>query len=173
MSSLNSIYRGIVYRSKKFADKCSEDSDAEDLFQAFREHWLMGYSPYIGKDALFARPTEIKGLHVRHGHADSKNYEPENSTEKHTAKESCWKKWQDGYCYRVPSSDSWLIYSVNENRDALVMDYIHDAHKVTERTEYMDQYIEITYRFLAFSKCKEMPFDEDPFDDKWLAQPQI
>ncbi|EJD6081613.1 type II toxin-antitoxin system YafO family toxin [Providencia rettgeri] len=172
MSSSNNLYCGLVYRSVKFSKKCANEPEAENLYQAFKEHWLMGYSPFIGKDALFARPDEALNLHVRHGHADSKMYEPENSKEKHTAKESCWKKWQSGYGYKIPTSNSWLIYAVNENRDAMVMDYIHNAHDVTKSMQYMDQYIEITYRFLEFTKCNQMSYIEHPFDDKYLIENQ-
>ncbi|MBC6385844.1 type II toxin-antitoxin system YafO family toxin [Proteus mirabilis] len=171
MSSSNN-YCGIVYRTKKFADACLKNPEGEQLYNAFKDHWLKGYSPFFGKDILFARPDEALTLHIRHSHADSGQYEPEDSNKQHSAKESCWKKWKDGYVYRVPTSDSWLIYAVNENRDAMVMDYIHKAHEVTQCIQYMDQYIEITYSFLSYTKCNQMPYDEDPFDDKWLIENQ-
>lgn len=172
MSSSNNSYCGIVYRSGKFSDKCKIYPEAEALYQAFKDHWLKGYSPSFGKDVLFARPDEALMLHIRHSHVDSGKYEPEDSKEKHSAKETYWKKWRTGFMYGVPTSDSWLIYAVNENRDALVMDYIHNAHKATQSTQYMDQYIEITYSFLSFTKCSQMPCDEDPFDEKWLISNQ-
>ncbi|MEA1624736.1 hypothetical protein RPN16_24595 [Salmonella enterica] len=174
MSSSNDLYCGSVFRTRKFLDVCSKDPECERLYQAFQDHWLKGYSPSFGKDILFCRPNEVLKLHLRHSHADSGMYEPENSKEKSSAKASCWEQWQEKkyYAVRVPTSDSWLIYTVNENRDALVMDYIHKAHTVTESTQYMNQYIDITYSFLTFTKCNQMPYDEDPFDDKWLISNQ-
>ncbi|MDB9567854.1 hypothetical protein OW293_014765 [Providencia rettgeri] len=172
-SSNNKIYCGIVYRTKNFAAQCRENPEGEYLYQAFREYWDCGFSPSIGKDVLFARPDEAMKLHIRHAHTDSGDYEPEDSDKHHSAKESTWLKWRNGFIFRVPTSNSYLIYAVNENRDALVMDYIdRDAHSVTESAQYMDQYIEITYSFLAFTKCKEMPYDEDVYHEKWLLTNQ-
>lgn len=164
-------YKGRVLHTQNFSALCASDPKVKEVADAFKEFWKNGYHPDIGKDAAFARPKEVLDLHVRHSHVDTQNYVPENSVTDVRGKKSAWDNWKNIASVKVkysPTSDSFLIYSVNHCRDALVMFFIDtDAHDETERLAFAESVIEISYSFFDQTKTTPMPLDEDLFSDKW------
>ncbi|EPF6608289.1 hypothetical protein RFG51_000816 [Klebsiella aerogenes] len=165
------IYKGRVLHTMKFSALCLSDAKVKEVADAFKEYWFTGYHPDIGKDAAFARPKEILDLHVRHSHVDVGDYTSEESSTDILGKKSSWDMWKKIASVKVkytPTSNSFLVYSVNHNRDALVMFFIDaDAHKVSEQEEFKEAAIEISYKFFEGTKTQPMPLDEDLFSDKW------
>ncbi|WP_395490891.1 hypothetical protein ACG1VR_10550 [Cedecea davisae] len=164
-------YKGRVFHTKNFSTLCNSDPELQKIADAFAQFWKNGYHPDFGKNAAFARPAEILNLHVRHSHVDTKNYTPEESDKNIRGKESAWDAWRNIGSVAVryaPTSDSFLIYSVNEKRDALVMFFVDEnAHSSSEKKELTESMISISYKFFEQTKTKEMPLDEDLFSDKW------
>lgn len=165
------IYKGRVFHTGKFSALCTSDTEVQKIADAFKQYWQDGYHPDIGKNAAFARPKEILNLNVRHAHCDNKDYTPENSNEDINGKKSSWDAWKNigsVKLTRVPTSDSFLVYSVNHNRDALVMFFIStDAHSATEVEDFTESAITISYEFFKQTKTNAMPLDEDLFSAKW------
>lgn len=164
-------YKGRVLHTQKFSAFCSSDPKIQEVADAFKEFWKTGYHPDMGKDAAFSRPAEILDLNVRHTHTDLKDYVPEDSDKDHSGKKSSWDAWKNIASVKVkytPTSNSFLVYSVNHNRDALVMFFIDsDAHSLTEKEEFKESAIRISYDFFEKTKTQPMPLDEDLFDEKW------
>lgn len=164
-------YKGRVLHTQNFSALCASDPKVQEVADAFKEFWKNGYHPDIGKDAVFARPREVLDLHVRHSHIDTKNYVPENNVTDVRGKKSVWDNWKNIASVKVkysPTSDSFLVYSVNHCRDALVMFFIdNDAHDETERLAFAESVISISYSFFDQTNTTAMPLSEDLFSDKW------
>lgn len=164
-------YKGRVLHTQNFSALCASDPELQKIAEAFTKFWKTGYHPGLGKDAAFARPTEMLSLNVRHTHADTKDYIPEDSDKDHSGKKSAWDAWKNIASVKVkytPTSDSFLVYSVNHNRDALVMFFVDsDAHSKTEKDEFKEAAIAISYTFFEKTKTKPMSLEEDLFDKKW------
>lgn len=164
-------YKGRVLHTQNFSTLYSSDPKIKEVADAFSQFWKNGYHPDLGKDAAFARPDEMLKLNVRHAHYDLKDYIPESSKKDHSGKKSSWDAWKNIASVNVkyiPTSDSFLVYSVNHNRDALVMFFIDDdAHSETEQAEFKEAAISVSYSFFDQTKTQPMPLDEDLFADKW------
>ena len=164
-------YKGRVLHTQNFSALCASDPKLKHVADAFTQYWKTGYHPDLGKDAAYARPKEILELHVRHSHIDLQDYEPEESKEHHSAKKSAWDAWKNIASVKVkytPTINSFLVYSVNNNRDALVMFFIDsDAHNQSEMDEFKEKAISVSYIFFEKTKTNPMPLDEDLFDEKW------
>ncbi|WP_433647472.1 hypothetical protein [Kosakonia pseudosacchari] len=164
-------FKGRVLHTQTFSALCASDAKAQEVADAFKQYWKNGYHPDLGKDIPFARPKEILNLHVRHTHVDTGNYVPEDSQKDKNGKKSAWDKWKKigsvKFTYS-PTSNSYLVYSVNNNRDALLMFFVDkDAHSLSELDAFTDKAISITYAFFESTESGAMPLDEDLFSDKW------
>ncbi|WP_337083677.1 hypothetical protein [Citrobacter freundii] len=164
-------YKGRVLHTQNFSALCASDPELKKIAEAFKQFWKKGYHPDMGKDAAFARPKEILNLNVRHTHSDIKDYVSEDSDKDHSGKKSSWDAWKNIASVKVkytPTSDSFLVYSVNHNRDALVMFFVDsDAHNITEKDEFKEAAIEISYAFFEQTKTQPMPLEEDLFGEAW------
>lgn len=164
-------FRGRILHTQVFSALCASDPKVKEIADAFKQFWKEGFHPDLGKDAAFARPKEILSLNVRHAHVDTKNYVPEESDKDHSGKKSSWDAWKSIASVKVkytPTSDSFLVYSVNHNRDALLMFFIDaDAHNESEKEEFKESAIKISYAFFDQTKTIAMPLDEDLFSNKW------
>lgn len=72
-------YKGRVLHTQNFSALCASDLELKKVSDAFTQYWKTGYHPSLGKDAAFARPTEMLKLNVRHTHVDNQDYIPEDS----------------------------------------------------------------------------------------------
>lgn len=164
-------FKGRVLHTQNFSALCVSEPKIKEVAEAFKQFWKNGYHPEIGKDAAFARPTEILNLNVRHSHVDNQDYIPEDSKNDHSGKKSSWDAWKNIASVKVkytPTSDSFLVYSVNNNRDALLMFFVDtDAHSESEKEEFTEAAINISYSFFEKTKSQPMPLDEDLFSTKW------
>lgn len=151
-------------------DNASADGDTtlSDLKDAFKKYWSSGFHPSFGQDAHFAKPKEILSLSVRKSHVDNGVYRNDKG---YTSTEGAWVKWRSGKEYIKPASDAYLIYAVTDQRNAMLNAFLdEDAHNTVENMAYMDEIIEVTYKFYHQTNSKPMPIDEHDalFDDKWL-----
>lgn len=164
-------YKGRVLLTQNFLALCASEPKVKEISDAFKQFWKNGYHPDIGKDAAFSRPAEILKLNVRHSHVDAQDYIPEESKNDHSGKKSSWDAWKNIASVKVkytPTSDSFLVYSVNDNRDALLMFFVDtDAHSESEKEEFTEAAISVSYSFFEQTKSQPMPLDEDLFSTKW------
>ncbi|SAA17202.1 Uncharacterised protein [Enterobacter hormaechei] len=170
-------FKGQVYLSPAFstlkAKEIAENTSTtyRDLEAAFKHYWATGYHPEFGKDAAYARPKEILALSVRHVHHDNGDYVVSSAPEDFSATNQCWHEWKSGTSKKRPSSDAFVVYTVTDKRDALLISYMDaNAHSDSEKSEMMEDIIKVTYKFHEWKRSKPMPLDDhlSLFDDKWL-----
>lgn len=172
-------FKGRVFLSPAFQylkakEKVLEDKPLTDLEADFKDYWRNGNHPRFGKDAAFSRPGEILALNVRHLHSDNGQYLESKMPNDYTGTEQCWENWRNGKSYIRPASNAFVLYTVTDQRDALLIGYLdRDAHTMTERSDYMENVIHVTYQFYTQMGFKPMPLEEHEFvfSDKWLNQP--
>ncbi|MEX9223566.1 hypothetical protein AB7W86_07550 [Providencia rettgeri] len=168
-------YKGKVYHTQDFADACLNCEGLKEYADAFKAFWLTGYHPSIGKDIETRKPREMLiDKHVRHAHVDTGNYAPEENKKHPNATKSSWLIWrtQIELAKVEPTSDAYLIYAVNDKRDAILISFIEDgAHKKSEEAQYLE-YIMEKADFFYEKTSKRMPLGENMFSDKWLLTNQ-
>lgn len=168
------VFLSPAFQSVKLAEENLAEKPFTELEKDFKDYWRNGAHPRFGKDAAFARPNEILALNVRHLHSDNGQYLESKDPKDYTGTEKCWEEWRKGNSYTRPASNAFVLYTVTENRDAMLIGYLdRDAHEKTERQEVMEDIIAVTYSFYAHMKCKAMPLEEHEFifSDKWLNLP--
>ncbi|WGL96495.1 hypothetical protein [Arsenophonus nasoniae] len=179
------LFKGKVYRTKPFKEICDNNPKFEQLFQEFKTYWQYGPHPLFGKDDLFARPIEAIDYHIRHVHFNNQKYTPENSDKDKRGKESNWNNWADLIAmnspselieqrrFKTPTSDSYIVYSVNEHRHSIVMAVISDnAHDKTKKSHIMESFVQTTFETTINKGIKPFPSDCYPFDDAYLNNNQ-
>ncbi|WP_140179444.1 type II toxin-antitoxin system YafO family toxin [Providencia stuartii] len=179
-------YCGKVFAHPSFADLCAKFPEIKIIYDYFIEYWRNGPHPSLGKDSLFNRPSTARESHVRHSHVNVGKYEAEGS-ENYRGTEEHWNKWLDILAandsgewknkhsyFKAPTSDAFLVYSVNERRDAIVLDFIPDgSHRITERPSLMEFYTQAVFTHTTSKGMKPFPIDDHPFDEKYLTVNQI
>ncbi len=157
-----SEYSGLIYPTAEF----KTDSFLISLKESFKSHWRFGHHPDFGKDSLFTRPEEVQKHHLRKVHINLKHY----ATYSFTATEECWANWSLGKidergCLRPrPTSNSYLIYSVNDKRDASLLAFWYPpAHTRANEPVWMDSVINFSKIFYEKTQTNPMPRELDPW----------
>lgn len=160
-------FKGLIYFSTSYRILEQNNPAALYFHEAFKSFWRNGFHPSIGKYIPFSRPTEILSLSLCHAHVDAGAY----SGRSKTSTKECWDSWATGIGWIRPTSDSFISYAVNSNRDVYVISYLDDkAHDLSERAEFTDHAISEAYKFYAKTKTTPLPLDQHHtlFDDCWL-----
>ncbi|MCD9605010.1 type II toxin-antitoxin system YafO family toxin [Raoultella planticola] len=159
---LSSEYSGKVIPTGDF----KSDDFLISLKEAFKCHWRNGHHPSLGKDTLFERPDEVLGFHLRKVHVNIGQYA--HFTYSCTAE--CWSEWEYGPIdergnYRAkPASNSYLIYAVNEHRDAVLLAYWDPpAHTKANQSVWMGSVLNFTRLFHEKTKTYPLSRDIDPW----------
>lgn len=136
------------------------------LKDAFKCHWKDGHHPSLGKDTLFERPDEVLGFHLRKVHVNIGQY----ANYSYSCKERCWLEWSRGLVddngdFRPrPTSNAYLIYAVNENRDAALLAYWDPpAHTKANEARWMEYVINFTKLFHEKTQTLPLPRDVYPW----------
>lgn len=170
------VFNGKVYLSPQYSEEMrlrqsNGDQSLFDLKEVFKIYWATGFHPDLGQDSHFAKPQEIRSLGVRKSHVRQDSHSVGYGW---TSTKEAWDLWSSGTSKVKPASNSYLIYSVTENRDAIITTFIDDgAHGKCDQTEYMEGVISLTYTLFQKLKQKPMPIHEHQFlfDDRWLIDP--
>lgn len=142
--------------------------DAKD---AFKVYWQTGFHGDLGQDSPFLRPEEIREMGLRKTHIRQTFYPSDRG---YTATKKAWDKWSSGNVSIKPSSNSYLIYTVTENRDAIVSWFFPDnAHKLCDLERVMEEIISSTHELFKKFSLVPMPLAEQAhiFDNRWLDMP--
>ena len=137
------------------------------LKEAFKSHWRNGHHPSLGKDTLFDRPDEVLGYHLRKVHVNLGQY----ASYSYSCTEECWGEWlygpidERGNFRPKPTSNAYLIYAVNEHRDAAILAYWDPpAHTKANESQWMDSIISFTKSFHEKTLTTPMPRDINPWN---------
>lgn len=169
-------YKGKVF----FLSSINDAADANPLLkiykESFKEYWLNGFSPIIGKDIPTSRPNPPAGH--RHVHLQPLVYPTDAEIQStkylgYSDSEKCWEAWAnsiDTGNLTYPTSDSCLFYMVDTERTAYVFHYqAKDSHNFmnsadfTELVHRASEIIDNTGKFLM-----DWSDHHTLFDDKWL-----
>ncbi|HGV3502105.1 hypothetical protein QDQ39_00725 [Providencia rettgeri] len=179
-------YCGKVFGHPYFLNLCDQFPEVDAVYKSFIDYWRNGLHPAFGRDRVFNRPEVAREYHIRHVHVDVKDYKQENDSD-YTSRESHWDAWKNMIAandpaaeqllprsyFRAPTSDAFLVYSVNEYRDAIVLDFIQaDAHRLSERTDLTDFYTQEVFKYTINNGIKPFHTDGQPFDEKHLNNNQ-
>ena len=160
---LLSEYRGGVIPTGDF----KTDDFLISLKEAFKCHWRNGHHPSLGKDTLFERPDEALGFHLRKVHVDISQY----ANYSYSCTEECWSEWACGPIdergnYRPkPTSNAYLIYAVNERRDAALLAYWDPpAHTKANEAVWMNSVLNFTKLFHEKTNTAPLARAINPWD---------
>ncbi|MEZ9185156.1 hypothetical protein AB4158_13260 [Vibrio splendidus] len=161
-----------------------KDADGEFLtntgqaFDVFSSYWSYGFDAEAGRDSYMLRPDNAKESAVHRLHLRPVKFK---ATDKGTSSQKCWDEWEfvadvpsrETGKDRVPTSNEWVIYCVDENRDACMIAYLPehmDPHKVCEDMSVMKRFIGMANDWFKSKSSEPMEVSELPlvFDDKWL-----
>ncbi|MBH2979445.1 type II toxin-antitoxin system YafO family toxin [Serratia marcescens] len=156
-------YNGRIFPTGEF----KTDDFLITLKEAFKCHWRNGHHPDLGKDTLFDRPEEVLGFHLRKVHVNLGQY----ASYSYSCTEECWDEWSFGAidergAFRAkPTSNAYLIYAVNENRDAALLAYWDPpAHTKANEPVWMESVLNFTRLFHKKTCIAPMSRDIDPWN---------
>ncbi|OVZ82182.1 type II toxin-antitoxin system YafO family toxin [Yersinia kristensenii] len=157
-----SEYSGLVYPTAEF----KTDSFLISLKESFKSHWRFGHHPDFGKDTLFNRPKEVENHHLRKVHINLKHYQSYTFT----STKECWSDWSMGKIDErgrerpIPTSDAYLIYSVNDRRDASLLAFWYPpAHTKANEPVWIDSVINFSAHFYQKTQTNPMSRNLDPW----------
>ncbi|EQB2483865.1 type II toxin-antitoxin system YafO family toxin [Klebsiella pneumoniae] len=166
---VQSEYLGSVYYEKEFKKeslRCIKDS--------FIYHWRYGHHPDFGKDSLFHKPPCVYPIHLRKVHVNIGLYTNAYGI---SGTEECWSDWAtgrfnaNGYEKKIPTSDSYLIYAVCENRNAGLLDFwFPPAHKNAEFESSVQDMVELADAFYEKISGKPMGRDQEIWHPDYLVK---
>jgi hypothetical protein len=155
---LLSDYTGLVIPTGDF----KTDAFLVSLKDSFKYHWRHGHHQDLGKDSLFERPEEVQQYHLRKVHVNIKQY----ASYTHSCTEDCWNEWsfgkidERGNFRPTPTSNAYLIYAVNDRRDAVLLAYWDPpAHTKANESVWMGSVINFTRLFYEKTGTGPMPRD--------------
>lgn len=148
-------FKGKVVYLKSIKD-AAESNKLLDLYnKSFKQYWIYGYSPVIGKDVPTSYPNPPTGH--RHTHLQPISYptQAEIKQSSHLCfsdSEDCWKRWaMTSYVNNAiyPTSDTCLFYMVDTERTAYVFHYqaanSHSFMNTTDFTELVHKVSNMVY----------------------------
>lgn len=173
-------FRGAVATHKSIASLLTENAEA--ALEIFQDYWKYGFDPEVGRDTYLSRPNEAKDSAIGRIHLRPVSFTGKEREEfGHSSTEECWDNWEtaadvpavDSNSADIPTSNEWIVYCVDSNRNACMLAYIPEAldpHKFCEDLSNMQTFIAMAEEW--FSDNKSFPMDNADFpfifDDKWL-----
>lgn len=132
--------KGRVYVSDNYQEQIEIEtrqgmSELQHFLHDFKIYWAKGYHLSFGKDTQFARPfnplpgiiaSSIRKAHVRPAVCPTQ----QGTSRTQSAWDFIGKRSR-------ATSNIYMVYAVNQNRDAYVMALIHRAHEVTLSDNFM------------------------------------
>ncbi|MCC4785826.1 hypothetical protein BCT40_15325 [Vibrio lentus] len=135
----------------------------------FTAYWKNGFSQLIGKDGILPVPEIYSDSAIGRAHVepDVKTNHDESSTEE------AWYLWSIGETDGVPTSNSLLIYCVDEDRNACLLAYLDggsvDSHEILKDNTFRRNIKDRATEFYTRQNSDPMPVTEHEslFGEKW------
>ncbi|EMA2446390.1 type II toxin-antitoxin system YafO family toxin [Vibrio fluvialis] len=173
-------YCGEVTPHKKILDSLS--SNAEEALSIFQDYWKLGYDREVGRDTYLSRPTAAKDAAIGRIHLRPISFTGREKEEfGYSATEECWDKWEtdaevpsvDSKSMHIPTSNEWIVYCVDSNRNACMLAYLPEAldpHKFCEDSDNMKTFIDMADEWYSDNNSFPMDNADFPliFSDNWL-----
>ncbi len=142
---------------------------------AFKQYWQYGFHPLIGKDGVLPVPEIYSGSAIGRAHVEPLV----KDTKSYSSSEECWMAWRTPLIVDVdpvvPTSNTFLMYCVNSQRDACLIGYIdggdRSAHDLINQVSYRTEMKRRADEFYSLvPRTEPMPVEEHEhlFSEKWL-----
>ncbi|MGR6834396.1 hypothetical protein [Aliivibrio wodanis] len=136
----------------------------------FKIYWQDGFSPLIGKDGILPVPEIYSEAAIGRAHV-----EPAVKTNHdESSREHAWLCWGTGTRSSPPTSNSFLIYCVDENRHVCLLAYLDggkvDSHQLLTNNTFRRDIKDRAQEFFTRQKSEPMPVNEHDqlFSEKWI-----
>ncbi len=132
------VFKGNVFKHPAYVQLETRYPELHSYTSAFRIYWLEGYHPMVGKDYILDIPDVYVQNAIGHAHVEPLVKNPIS----YTSTDACWKAWQapDSVSPTVPTSNSFLMYCVDEHRNACLLGYLdggdRDSHEVIKTRSF-------------------------------------
>lgn len=153
--------KGDVYVSENYEYLMEQDisqgkTELETALNDFKIYWPgPGFHLSFGKDNQFTRPYSpapgILSCSIRKVHVRPVVFTPVHGWNGTRA------AWDLQKIPRKATSNTYLIYAVNSNRDALVMALLKNAHYATQSNDLMQGFMETADNWYADMGIKLLP----------------
>lgn len=168
---MTAYFKGKVIKHPAYVQLEKEFSDLTNYTKGFKNYWLNGYDPLIGKDGILPVPeiycdNAIGRAHVNVIGKESKSY---------SSTKAAWDNWSTpgSFSAVIPTSNTFLIYCVDENRDACLLAYLFynniDSHKQLTCNTFRSNIKARAKEFYTARDSDPLPVNEhsDLFKEKW------
>lgn len=155
-------------------------SNSLAAYEIFRDYWTYGFDPEVGLDAPLSQPNSIKALAIGHAHLKPVKFTGrERKDHGYRASEAAWNCWEyDRYTpgveapsLKTPTSNEWLVYCVDDNRNACLLAHIESAaHQMLKATTAeLRAIMTLAERWFQAENRAPMQYDEmnQVFSAKW------
>lgn len=170
---------GRVKFLQAISNEAKSNQRLKDHCDNFKEYWLNGFHPYVGKDIATSRPNPPEGH--RHIHLYPAIFP--NPTKGWLSSKACWEEWaenededaQDINTNKHPTSDTFLCYLVDEDRTAYVFHYqVEDGHAFLKSDEYNQLVIKISDQIESSGQCiMGWQSHSELFELKWISKTEL
>ena len=176
-------YRGTTDYHPALEAVMNKDSGGEYLtntgqaFDVFSNYWEYGFDNEAGRDSYMLRPDHAKESAIHRRHLRPISF---SGQETGTATKKCWDEWEEiadvpsreTAKSKIPTSNEWVIYCVDENRNACMIAYLPehmDPHVLCEDMKVMERFIGMADEWFKAKRTHPMSKEELPlvFDEKW------
>lgn len=168
-------YRGRVFRHPDYI-KYLEDviPEVATFTKAFVSFWKEGFHPLIGKGGVMTYPDIYSEQAIGRVHLEP----PVKPLEPYSSTAECWMRWglQDETLFVFPTSNKFLMFCVDENREACLLGYLdgddRDSHQVIKDPNFrknMKARADSFFRSMGTEPMSpELYNGERLFGDEWI-----
>jgi hypothetical protein len=145
-------------------------TDLQQYTSEFKEYWLNGFSPMIGKDGILPVPDIYADNAIGRAHV-----EPQvKSNITYSSSDEAWRLWSIDDDPTIPTSNSFLIYCVDDQRGCCLLAYldaqVENSHELLVDPIFRKKIRVQAEAYFTAKKVFPMPKEEHEglFSDVWI-----
>lgn len=167
------FYLGRVIRHPAYVETEKSNPALAEYTEGFTQYWRFGYSPIIGKDGILEVPDIYADNAIGRAHVEPDVKDPQSFS----SSDEAWAMWAMPAISAepvVPTSNSFLIYCVAEDRTCCLLAYLdqgeQDSHAMLNDLSFRREMRNMAERFYKTYRLHAMPVEEhsEIFADKWV-----
>ena len=165
----DAVFQGKVIKHPAYVQLENENPDIKQYTSEFKSYWVSGFSPLIGKDGVLPEPDIYSSNAIGRAHVEP----PVKTDETYSSTADAWELWGVGTGNVVPTSNSFLVYCINEKRECCLLAFLDDkdgnSHKILRDDSFRrDMKFRSEEYFNRFGAPMPKDEHEHVFDEKWL-----
>lgn len=166
----DAVFQGKVTKHPAYVKLEAENPDIKQYTSEFKRYWLLGFSPLIGKDGILPVPDIYSSNAIGRAHVEP----PVKTDETYSSTADAWELWGVGTSDVVPTSNSFLVYCVNDNRECCLLAFLDDkngnSHEILKDPSFRKNMRLRSEEY--FKEYGVFPMQKDEhdhvFDEKWF-----